>query len=77
MQVALIVVMAFIFCLIGYAFGSIMFGVIIARLFNKDIRNVGSRNPGATNVSRTLNKKLALVVSLLDALKGYIAIIVC
>ena len=41
----------------GYALGSINPAVLIARLFGKDLRQVGSGNPGATNVGRALGPK--------------------
>uniref|UniRef100_UPI00286D3161 glycerol-3-phosphate acyltransferase n=1 Tax=Sphingomonas sp. TaxID=28214 RepID=UPI00286D3161 len=46
--------------LLGYALGSIPFGLIVTRLAGKgDIREIGSGNIGATNVLRTGSKKLA------------------
>lgn len=63
------------FC-IGYFFGSIPFGLLLARLAGAgDIRNIGSGNIGATNVLRTGNKGLALMTLLLDGGKGAIALI--
>lgn len=56
---------------LGYAFGSIPFGVILTRFAGLgDIRNVGSGNIGATNVLRTGRKGLAAATLLGDALKG-------
>lgn len=61
--------------LIGYALGSIPFGLIITRLAGKgDIRAIGSGNIGATNVLRTGNRKLAALTLLCDALKGTLAV---
>ena len=49
--------------LLGYAFGSIPFGLLLARLAGKgDIRQIGSGNIGATNVLRTGSKGLAAVL---------------
>ena len=54
----------------AYLFGSIPFGLIIARIHGKDLRCIGSGNIGATNVSRALGRKWASVCFLLDVLKG-------
>ena len=56
----------------AYLFGSVLFGEIIARLKGVNLREVGSGNVGATNVSRALGKKFGAVVFLLDTLKGFI-----
>ena len=61
--------------LFSYASGSIPFGLILTKLFyGKDIRKLGSGNIGATNVLRTGNKTLAIITLILDALKGYIPV---
>lgn len=57
--------------LLGYAFGSIPFGLILTRAAGtQDIRSIGSGNIGATNVLRTGRKGLAAATLLGDALKG-------
>ncbi len=56
--------------LISYAFGSIPFGYLVAKLKNIDIRKVGSGNIGATNVKRVLGLRYALIVAMLDMAKG-------
>ena len=61
--------------LIGYAFGSIPFGLILTRIAGKgDIRKIGSGNIGATNVLRTGSKPLAAATLVLDCLKATAAI---
>ena len=61
--------------LLGYALGSIPFGLLLARAAGKgDIRSIGSGNIGATNVLRTGSKGLAAAVLLLDAAKGFLAV---
>jgi len=61
---------------ISYLLGSIPFGYVLVRLFRKeDIRSKGSGNIGATNVVRSGAKGLGALTFLLDALKGYIAVI--
>lgn len=63
--------------LLGYAFGSIPFGLIIAKLGGKgDIRAIGSGNIGATNVLRTGSKGLAAATLLLDLAKGLVPVLI-
>lgn len=63
--------------LIGYALGSIPFGLILTRAFGAgDIRQIGSGNIGATNVLRTGRKGLAAGTLLLDALKGVVPVLI-
>jgi acyl phosphate:glycerol-3-phosphate acyltransferase len=63
--------------LIGYAFGSLPFGLLLTRVAGLgDIRSIGSGNIGATNVLRTGRKDLAIATLLLDAAKGAAALIV-
>jgi glycerol-3-phosphate acyltransferase PlsY len=63
--------------LFSYLSGSIPFGLILTKIFtDRDIRNIGSGNIGATNVLRTGNKYLATLTLLLDILKGFIPVII-
>lgn len=63
--------------LLGYAFGSIPFGLLLTRLSGGgDLRKIGSGNIGATNVLRTGRKGLAATTLLLDAAKGAAALLV-
>lgn len=66
-----------IFCIIGYLFGSMIFGQFLAWAKKKDLTIVGSTNPGATNVKREFGMGWAFFVSCLDAIKGMLAIFVC
>jgi glycerol-3-phosphate acyltransferase PlsY len=62
--------------LLGYALGSIPFGVILTRLAGAgDLREIGSGNIGATNVLRTGRKGLAAATMLLDMAKGTVAVV--
>ncbi|EJL32169.1 glycerol-3-phosphate 1-O-acyltransferase PlsY [Novosphingobium sp. AP12] len=62
---------------IGYALGSVPFGLIITRLFGAgDLRAIGSGNIGATNVLRTGRKGLAAATLLLDLAKGLAAVLI-
>jgi acyl phosphate:glycerol-3-phosphate acyltransferase len=58
----------------SYLLGSIPFGYLLVRIFRRqDIRQTGSGNIGATNVSRT-SPVLGILTLLLDALKGLAAV---
>ena len=61
----------------SYLSGSIPFGLILAKIFlNKDLRKIGSKNIGATNVLRTGNKIVAGLTLFLDISKGIIPILI-
>lgn len=61
--------------LVGYAIGSLSFAVIVSRVMGlNDPRTYGSKNPGATNVLRSGSKAAAIVTLLLDALKGWLPV---
>lgn len=69
--------MLILVAVLAYLLGSISFGFVMARLFGLgDLRQIGSGNPGATNVLRTGNKLAAFLTLVLDAGKGAIAVIV-
>ncbi|MEW6557642.1 MAG: glycerol-3-phosphate 1-O-acyltransferase PlsY [Elusimicrobiota bacterium] len=60
---------------ISFLFGSIPTAYLITKIFyGLDIRQHGSRNPGATNVWRTVGKIPAGVTFLLDVLKGFVPV---
>jgi glycerol-3-phosphate acyltransferase PlsY len=63
--------------IIGYLLGSIPFGLLITRAAGLgDVRKIGSGNIGATNVLRTGRRELAALTLVLDALKGFVAVLV-
>tara|TARA_Y100000590_G_C15112811_1_gene785550 strand:- start:11 stop:592 length:582 start_codon:yes stop_codon:yes gene_type:complete len=66
----------FLIFILSYISGSIPFGLILTKSFlNKDIRTVGSKNIGATNVLRTGNKFIAFLTLFLDILKGIVPVL--
>ena len=66
-----------IIILLSYLVGSIPNSIIISKAVKGiDIRKHGSGNAGGTNVMRVLGWKHGLLVILLDALKGAIAVVV-
>lgn len=63
--------------IIAYCIGSISFSVIFSRKFaGFDVRDKGSKNAGATNVLRTVGKKVAALTLLCDILKGVVAVVI-
>src|SRR3954470_16590575 len=59
---------------VGYLLGSLPFGYLVARAKGVNIFEVGSKNPGATNVRRVLGSGPGNLVLALDALKGTVAV---
>lgn len=59
---------------VGYLLGSLPFGYMVARSRGVNIFEVGSKNPGATNVGRVLGRGMGRLVFTLDALKGAAAV---
>jgi|SRR5690625_1627019 len=61
--------------LLAYILGSIPFAVVVSRVMRlRDPRTFGSRNPGATNVLRSGNKKAAVLTLVGDVAKGWVAV---
>jgi len=67
LTVALIVV-------VSYLLGTIPSGLLISKSQGLDIRQLGSRNIGATNVWRTMGKKWGFLAFFCDAFKGWVAV---
>nr|WP_314622067.1 glycerol-3-phosphate 1-O-acyltransferase PlsY [uncultured Noviherbaspirillum sp.] len=64
-----------LFVIAAYLIGSISFAVVCSRVFGlADPRTYGSKNPGATNVLRSGNKKAAIATLIGDCLKGWFAV---
>lgn len=62
--------------LISYLFGSVPWALVIGKLFyHKDIRQEGSGNLGASNAGRVLGKHVAVIVTVLDALKAFFSML--
>ncbi len=61
---------------LAYLIGSVDFGVILPRLGGVDIYRVGSGNPGASNVLRTMGRPWAAAVFVGDIGKGAVAVMI-
>ncbi|MBA4112687.1 MAG: glycerol-3-phosphate acyltransferase [Verminephrobacter sp.] len=60
----------------AYLLGSLSFAVIVTRVMGlNDPRTYGSKNPGATNVLRSGSKAAAVITLLLDAVKGWLPVV--
>ena len=60
----------------AYLVGSLSFAVIVSSVMGlNDPRTYGSKNPGATNVLRSGSKSAAIVTLLLDAVKGWVPVV--
>ncbi len=60
--------------LVGYFIGSINFAVLLAKSKGLDLFSVGSGNPGATNVKRTMGALWGNTIFILDFSKGFFAV---
>ncbi|MED4228557.1 glycerol-3-phosphate 1-O-acyltransferase PlsY [Neobacillus cucumis] len=66
--------MFWLLLLASYLLGSIPTALIVGKLFfDVDIRELGSKNPGATNSLRVFGKKWAIFVLFIDLAKGALA----
>lgn len=62
---------------IGYLMGCIQSAYLIGKLVGKlDIREKGSGNAGASNITATLGVKFGVIVGLVDILKGLFAVLI-
>ena len=66
--------LAAVFVTLGYLLGTVPTGLVVARARGIDLRRSGSGNIGATNVLRAVGPLAALIVVLVDPLKGVLAV---
>ena len=55
---------------LSYLFGNVNFAILISKLKKRDIRKLGSGNPGTMNMLRNFGVGIGLLTLALDALKG-------
>lgn len=70
-----IVIVALVLLPLAYLLGTFPSAVLVARARGIDITTSGSGNPGASNVSRLLGRKLGIFVFVLDGLKGALSVL--
>lgn len=68
----LFVTLMSIIALVAYFVGSINFSILISRIYGKDVRDGGSGNAGATNMTRQFGKKAGILTFVGDSLKAAI-----
>lgn len=68
--------MSIVLLVASYLVGAIPFGLVIGKFAGKDVRKEGSKNIGATNVSRLLGKKLGFFTLVCDCMKGFLPMLV-
>lgn len=61
----------FLLAVLGcYFIGCFNFAILISHFKNKDIRDIGSGNPGSMNMTRAFGLKVGIINFLCDAIKG-------
>lgn len=61
---------------LSYLLGSVPFALLLGKVKGIDIRQAGSRNIGATNLTRLAGRTWGVAAFLLDFLKGLVAVLV-
>ncbi|MBW4055232.1 MAG: glycerol-3-phosphate acyltransferase [Proteobacteria bacterium] len=69
-MVALLIVIG-----VAYLIGSIPTGLLLGKVYGIDVRNEGSGNIGATNLYRTIGRKVGIITLIGDCLKGMIPVV--
>ena len=64
-----------LFLALGYLMGSVPFAYLVARLHGVDVFRVGTGNPGAANVFRTISRKAGVLVLVGDAAKVVVPVL--
>ncbi len=59
----------------AYLLGSIPTGLLLGKLYGIDVRTAGSGNIGATNLYRTVGRRVGMLTLIGDALKGALPVL--
>lgn len=62
--------------LAAYLLGSIPTGLLLGKMYGVDVRKEGSGNIGATNLYRTVGRKIGVITLIGDCLKGLVPVLV-
>lgn len=61
--------------LAAYLIGSIPSGLLLGKIYGVDVRKEGSGNIGATNLYRTVGRKVGIITLIFDCLKGMLPVL--
>lgn len=61
---------------VAYLIGSIPTGLLLGRAYGIDVRKEGSGNIGATNLYRTVGRKVGIITLVCDCLKGMLPVLI-
>lgn len=61
---------------LAYLMGSFPTGLILGKLHGIDVRKAGSGNVGATNLYRTVGRRVGIITLIVDCLKGLIPVLI-
>jgi len=62
-------------CAAAYLLGSIPTGLLLGKLYGIDVRQEGSGNIGATNLYRTVGRRVGVLTLVGDCLKGFVPVL--
>ena len=65
----------FIVIAAAYLIGSIPTGLLLGKAYGIDVRKEGSGNIGATNLYRTVGRKVGIITLIGDCLKGFLPVL--
>jgi len=60
----------------AYLIGSIPTGLLLGKAYGIDVRKEGSGNIGATNLYRTVGRKVGIITLISDCLKGLLPVVI-
>lgn len=60
---------------VAYLIGSIPTGLLLGKMYGVDVRKEGSGNIGATNLYRTVGRKIGVITLISDCLKGFLPVL--
>lgn len=64
-----------VLCAAAYLLGSIPTGLLLGKAYGIDVRKEGSGNIGATNLYRTVGRKVGIITLVGDCLKGLLPVV--
>lgn len=65
-----------ILVILAYLAGSVPTGLLLGKMYGIDVRKEGSGNIGATNLYRTVGRKVGMITLVCDCLKGFLPVLV-